>query len=335
MASIQKTAKGYRVQIKILGERDSQIFPTQREAKEWAARRESEIRDIATKPLGEQHTLRDALRKYSEEVSPTKRGQRWEEVRLSAFEGQKRPDKKTPLLPLDLPIGRVTPQHMADFRDLRGAQVGPAAVLREITLLSSVFQTAKLEWGWVDGNPCRDIRKPAQVKHRERVLQWWEIKRLLRVMGYKRTGRITSTGQAVSMCMLLAIRTGMRAGELCSLTWRHVYADHCHLPITKSGRPRDVPLSTDARKILARMRGWDDDLVFGLKTASLDALFRKYRERSGLEGFTWHDTRHTAATMISRKLDVMDLCKVFGWTDPKMAMKYYNPHASSIAALLG
>lgn len=327
MASIQKTAKGYRAQIKILGERDSQVFPTQREAKEWAARRESEIRDKATKPLGEQHTLRDALRKYAEEVSPTKRGSRWEEVRLAAFEGYK--------LPLDLPIGRVTAQHIADFRDSRGAKVGPAAVLREITLLSSVFQTAKLEWGWVDGNPCRDIRKPAQVKHRERVLQWWEMRRLLRSMGYRRMGKITSTGQAVAMCMLLAIRTGMRAGELCGLTWDKVYADHCHLPLTKSGRSRDVPLSTKARRILARMRGWDDEYVFGLKTASLDALFRKYRSRAGLDGFTWHDTRHTAATMISKKLDVLDLCKVFGWTDPKMAMKYYNPHASSIAALLG
>lgn len=327
MASVLKTAKGYRVQIKKLGVRDSATFPTRREAVEWAAKRELAIVDQATKPLGEQHTLRDALRKYAEEVSPTKRGHRWESVRLAAFESYK--------LPLDTPIGRVNAQHIADFRDSRGAKVGPAAVLREITLLSSVFQTAKLEWGWVNNNPCRDIRKPAQVKHRERVLQWWEIRKLLRSMGYQRRGRVTSTGQAVAMCMLMAIRTGMRAGELCSLTWGDVYADHCHLPITKSGRARDVPLSTDAKRILARMKGWDDKLVFGLKTASLDALFRKYRERAGLSGFTWHDTRHTAATMISKKLTVLDLCKVFGWTDPKMAMRYYNPHASSIAALLG
>lgn len=327
MASIQKTAKGYRVQIKKLGVRDSETFPTRREAVEWAAKRELEITAQATKPLGEQHTLRDALRKYAEEVSPTKRGARWEEVRLAAFESYK--------LPLDTPIGRVTAQHIADFRDARGAKVGPAAVLREITLLSSVFQTAKLEWGWVESNPCRDIRKPAQVKHRERVLAWWEVRKLLRAMGYQRTGKVTSTGQSVAMCMLLAIRTGMRAGELCGLTWGHVYTDHCHLPLTKSGRSRDVPLSTKARKILARMKGWDDEYVFGLKTASLDALFRKYRARAGLDGFTWHDTRHTAATMISKKVDVLDLCKIFGWTDPKMAMKYYNPHASSIAALLG
>jgi len=83
------------------------------------------------------------------------------------------------------------------------------------------------------------------------------------------------------------------------------------------------------------MRGWDDDLVFGLKTASLDALFRKYRGRAGLEGFTWHDTRHTAATMLSRRVDVLTLCKIFGWANTTQALTYYNPTADSIADMLG
>jgi integrase len=213
--------------------------------------------------------------------------------------------------------------------------VGPASVLREISLLSSVFETARLEWRWVSSNPCRDIRKPAEAKHRERVLAWREIRQMLRQMGYQRHDKITTTGQAVAMAMLMAIRTGMREGELCKLTWDHVHSSHVHLPITKNGNPRDVPLSKGANRILGRMKGWDDELVFGLTTASLDALFRKYRKRAGLSGFTFHDTRHTAATMIAKKVQILDLCKMFGWKDPKMAMVYYNPHASSIAALLG
>lgn len=333
MASIQKIAKGYRVQVKVVVRgkdkpvRDSETFSTRREAVEWGARREAEIKAAATTPLGEQHTLKQALRKYADEVSPTKRGERWEQVRLAAFESYR--------LPIDLPIGRITAQHIATFRDARGASVGPAAVLRELTLLSSVFEAARLEWGWVDRNPCRDIRKPQAVKHRERVIHWREIRKLLREMGYSRTGRVASTGQAVAMCMLLALRTGMRAGELCGLTWAHVHDQHVHLPTTKAGRPRDVPLSSRAQRLVKRMQGWDDDLVFGLKTASLDALFRKYRQRAELEGFTWHDTRHTAATMLARKLDLLDLCKMFGWADPRYAAVYYNPHASSIAARLG
>jgi len=134
--------------------------------------------------------------------------------------------------------------------------------------------------------------------------------------------------------MLLALRTGMRAGELCGLTWDRVFDQHVHLPQTKNGKPRDVPLSARALRLIARLRGWDDVLVFGLKTASLDALFRKYRARAGLDGFTFHDTRHTAATMLSRKVDVLTLCKIFGWLQTTQALTYYNPKASTLAAML-
>jgi len=80
-------------------------------------------------------------------------------------------------------------------------------------LLSSVFQTAQREWGWVDANPCRAIRKPPAPRHRERVIAWWEVRRMLRVMGYQRTGKVSSMGQAVALCMLLALRTGMRGWD--------------------------------------------------------------------------------------------------------------------------
>ena len=42
----------------------------------------------------------------------------------------------------------------------------------------------------------------------------------------------------------------------------------------------------------------------------------------------------TAATWMARKLEVLDLCKTFGWSNPKMAMVYYNPTAEDIADLL-
>jgi len=87
--------------------------------------------------------------------------------------------------------------------------------------------------------------------------------------------------------------------------------------------------------LIERMRGWDETLVFGLKSASLDALFRRYRERAGLSGFTWHDARHTAATRLAGRVDVLTLCKIFGWSSTKMALTYYNPSASDIARMLG
>jgi len=318
MASIQKTSKGYRAQIKVLGVR---------EASQWAALREAAIRAGSGETATQTYTLRDALRRYAAEVSPLKRGVRWEQLRLRAFESYK--------LPLDAPMDKLTAQHIADFRDARSAEVQAGSVIRELTLLSSVFQTARLEWGWVLDNPCRAIRKPAQPRHRERVLQWGEVRAMLKVMGWRRGQPVHSVGQSVAACMLLAMRSGMRAGELCGLQWQHVRSDHVHLPLTKNGKSRDVPLSSKALLVLSHLRGFDDKSVFGLKTASLDALFRKYRARAGLSGFTFHDTRHTAATMLCKKVDVLTLCKIFGWSNTSQALTYYNPKAASIAALLG
>jgi len=134
-------------------------------------------------------------------------------------------------------------------------------------------------------------------------------------------------------CFLLALRTGMRAGELTGLEWNRVFDNYCRLPVTKT-TPRDVPLSKKALRIIARMRGFDDDLVFGLKSQTLDALFRRARDKAGLSGFVFHDSRHTAATNIAKKVDVLTLCKIFGWSDPKQALVYYNPKAADLAKML-
>jgi integrase len=56
-----------------------------------------------------------------------------------------------------------------------------------------------------------------------------------------------------------------------------------------------------------------------------------------LAGFTFHDARHTAATRLAmgRRVDVLELCRIMGWKNPKQAMVYFNPTASQIAARLG
>lgn len=131
--------------------------------------------------------------------------------------------------------------------------------------------------------------------------------------------------------MLFAIRTGMRAGEICALTWSDVRDDYVIVRQSKTGEGRHVPLSPGARRVLDGMRGWHPVEVFGLRPQTLDALFRKLRDSAGLSGFTFHDTRHTAATMLARKLDVLTLCKMFGWRNTTRALTYFNPTASDIA----
>lgn len=135
MAFITKYKDGYRAQVKIAGVRDSHIFRTRREAVTWAAIRETELRDA--RPAGERHTLTQALARYSEEVSPTKRGMRWEQIRIAAF--------LRSTLPLSKPVAQVSPEDIALWRDERLKVVGNGTVLREISLLSAIFEHARRE----------------------------------------------------------------------------------------------------------------------------------------------------------------------------------------------
>lgn len=327
MGSIVSVSGGYRAHVFVRGIRESRTFRTQREAKAWAARRETELREYSAKSPGERETLADVLLRYSREVSPTKRGRRWEVLRLEMF-------ARDEVLPVSQPIGRLTPEQIALWRDCRTGRVQPGTVIRELGLLSAVLEHARREWRLVASNPVRDVRKPRAPDHREVIIGWREVRAMCCALGYRSSGRISETRQAVAVCFLVALRTGLRAGELCGLTWDRVREDHVVLPVTKT-TPRNVPLEPRARVLIERMRGWDERLVFGIKPASLDAMFRKYRDRAGLEGFTWHDSRHTAATRLSRKVDVLTLCKIFGWSNTKQALTYFNPSASDIAKRLG
>lgn len=161
-----------------------------------------------------------------------------------------------------------------------------------------------------------------------------QLAALTEAMGYA-GGEVRTVGQACAVAFLAALATGMRAGELCGLRWDQVHGNYVSLPKTKNGKPRDVPLSSEAQRLIGLARGYDPVLVFGMQAQSLDANFRKYRARSGLEGFTFHDSRHTAATRMARLVDVLTLCKIFGWSNTRQALVYFNPSASDIAQRLG
>jgi integrase len=332
MAIPKKTPQGtWRVQIEIGGVRDSGTFDTKREADEWNARRTLELKAEGKAGPGSRKTLLDTLRRYSEEVTPKKRGNAKEAIRLLAFEDV----DKHKHLPLKKLLKDVTSDDIGKWRDQRLKLNARGTVLRDMGLLSAVMTTARKEWKWIKANPLHDVSKPDNPDHRERLITGPEIRKVLRQLGYKR-GEARSVSQAVAHAFLLALSSGMRAGEICGLRWTRVRADHVILVAgeTKTGKSRDVPLSMVGRRIVERMKDWDKETVFGLQSQTLDTLFRRARDRAGLKGFTFHDSRHSACTRLARKVDVLELCKIMGWVKTTQALTYFNPKVSDIARRL-
>lgn len=265
--------------------------------------------------------------RYRDEVTPTKRGKHLEFIRIQAF-------LQTKTLPLNDPIHQVTPDQLGKYRDTRLKEVSSGTILRDLGLMSAIFEHARREWSYIDKNPVKDVKKPREPEHRDILITRPQIKAILKGLGHKHGDSIKSVSQAVAVCFLVALRTGMLAGELTSLTWKNVKDDYCILPVTKTV-PRNVPLSTKAIRAINNMKGYDSLLVFGLKPSTLDSIFRKYRDLAGIKNVHFHDARHTAATWMARKVDVLTLCRIFGWKNTKMALTYFNPKASDIAKMLG
>lgn len=331
MASIQKTAKGWRIQLSVRGERDSATFRTKPEAEAWAVRRRDEILALKAGRGGDVKTLRDAIERYRDEVTPSKRGQRWETVRLTSWLTSL--DHRA--LPLHKRLSDLSPEDIAAWRDARQSQrLGGNTILREMGVLSAVLEHTRREWKWITTNPVRDVRKPRTPDHRERVITPGEVAKMCEQMGYSEDAPVTTASQAVAVGFLLAMETGMRCGEVFGLKWSDVHGAYVRLRQTKTV-PREVPLSREARRLIERMKGRDKVEVFAVGVKSVDTLFRRARERAGLSGFTFHDSRHSAATRLALKVDALTLCKIFGWKNASQALQYFNPKASDIAERLG
>ena len=66
-----------------------------------------------------------------------------------------------------------------------------------------------------------------------------------------------SKSERIGAAIVFAIETAMRAGEICNMAWEDIDLERrtVHLPKTKNGNPRTVPLSTTAVKCLKACKG--------------------------------------------------------------------------------
>ncbi|MCU7906210.1 MAG: tyrosine-type recombinase/integrase [Candidatus Thiodiazotropha sp. (ex Epidulcina cf. delphinae)] len=72
---------------------------------------------------------------------------------------------------------------------------------------------------------------------------------MLYASGFNDTPPETMTA-TVGLVMLWAIETAMRASEICSMRRGDVHEKHVHIPETKNGHARNVPLSSEAKRLL-------------------------------------------------------------------------------------
>lgn len=329
-----KRGDAWRIQVMFDGKRYSTTHDTEKQAQEWAARKLLELKDKAKREeSGElpEHTYEEAIKTYLEHVTVKKKGVRWETLRLNKLMRDNQWLVNKPLL-------KLTKMDFTKYREMRLKEVQPSTVTREMELLGGVLNYCVNDLGWLHVNPIKTVSRPTEPPPRNRRANDTEIAAIVEMCKYSPDEPVVTISQQVGWCTLFALETAMRMSEITGMKWVDVHLDQMYvrLPDTKSGMPRNVPLSVEAERLLRQIKGLDKHQVVTVTSASLSTLFRKYRDALKIEGLRFHDLRHEAITRMAQIIkNPADLQKITGHTDVNILVNvYYNPTPTEVAMRL-
>ena len=322
MASISKSQGMWRVRIRHKETPQlSRVFVRKGDATQWATQTE---RALQLGLLSPDHdcTLAELLHRYAVEVTPKKRSVGPEKSRIN---------KLCQYEIGNIRLSNLTSNDIAKFRDERLITVSGTTVVKDLLLISHAIKTAQREWGFkLPSNPVDNVNKPSVNKPRDRRLEEGEEERLLQACKQ-------SSNHWFLPLVQVAIETGMRRGELLSLTWDNVHLDKnwVHLPMTKNGESRDVPLSPKAKGILGSLPRDISGKVFPIHFEGLKSLWRRAMKRADLRDLHFHDLRHEATSrFFELGLNVVEVAAITGHKDLKMLQRYTHLRAEDLARKL-
>lgn len=311
MASIQKVGDKYRAQVAKSGIRKSAMWPTKREAMQWAERVEREI----AAGLKHGRTFGVAVEHYLNTVSINKNPD-WERRRFNGFLSYFGAETK---------LSNITTAEIGLWRDwrLKGDKerkpVSGSTVLREINLLRHLFTLAREEWRWIDHNPFRGVRMPEENNARHQVWRWQQIKRVLRADREGKTAEVIAAFR-------ISLHTALRLSEVLAGRFDPVRRVFVLNRSKGEGTKRvEVPVPRRAVKLFP--------ITFTVGANEASVLFSVLTDQLLINDLTFHDSRATALTLLARRMDVMTLARISRHKDLNILLDtYYRERPEDISA---
>lgn len=154
----------------------------------------------------------------------------------------------------------------------------------------------------------------------------------------------------LSPMVLIALNTGLRRGELFSLTWDDIDFTTANLTVkgdtAKSGKTRHIPLNAIALQALKDWRQINDAEGLIFSSARTGMAFNHVKkswvgvlEKAKIKNFRWHDMRHHfASKLVMAGVDLNTVRELLGHADIKMTLRYAHlapeHKANAVAKLL-
>ena len=218
MASILKRGTSWKVEVCKKGVRKSATFTTKTEAQAWANKTETELLLSNSGDIPDKN-FADLLEKYAKEITPSKRGAKWEGHRINVF--------------MSMKIGSVKLKdfnkvYVYEWREQRLTEVSSSSVHREWSIMSNACNVAISDWGWLKDNPFSSVKKPLKAKARTRRVTDDDIEKICYALNYTENTELDTQAKRTAAAFLFAIETAMRAGEIVGLTWDDINEKYAH-----------------------------------------------------------------------------------------------------------
>lgn len=240
MATITKRNGRWQAKIRKKGQHVlTKSFLSYESAEKWARKTESELeRGLYLEDIEEARTttLKEAATRFTAEHLDRLRHGGREKNRLEAILDR----SNWGALALTSLKGKDVAAYV---RKREGEGCKPDTIRLDLTLISRLYKHARQEWGLESlRNPVESVRRPSlRGTARTRRLESGEEERLLE-----------AAHDDLLPVIRWALETAMRREEISSLTWNNIdlVRRTAHLPRTKNGEARTVPLSSRALEIL-------------------------------------------------------------------------------------
>ncbi|MGH3429196.1 MAG: tyrosine-type recombinase/integrase [Mycobacteriales bacterium] len=203
----------------------------------------------------------------------------------------------------------------------------PATVNRYLATLSHTLSFAVKERRLLERNPVGDIRRKREPRGRTRFLSDEERTALLEACA-------KSDWTPLRTLVLLAITTGARKGELIGLRWvdADMKSGRALVREAKNGEQRTLPLAGKALEALHALKlkgSARSEYVFPNRSGHpgpfehFDSYWYEALETAGIDGFRFHDLRHTTASMLAAQgCSLLEIADVLGHKTLAMVKRY-------------
>ncbi|MHA3079685.1 tyrosine-type recombinase/integrase [Acinetobacter sp. ANC 5502] len=321
----------WRITVTYDKQRYSTTRDTAKECEQWAALKLLELKTGKAeleKGIKPDFPFRKLCEKYYQEHGRHTRSSRTIKVKITNL------DRIAPNI-ADKSIHDFKPSDIVAWRNARKKEVKIGTLRNEHAIFSAIFTYAMKELFLIESNVWHSVPMPSKEKSRNQRITQEQQDTLLEALDWDGTTTPITSKQYVAWAFLFALETAMRQGEILGMRKQDIKDTFVHLPMTKNGESRNVPLSSEAKRLLSLLPSDSDQLIPIDKNVASTAWIRA-KTKANLTEINFHDSRHEAITRMVkvRKLPVEVLAKITGHkTIGILINTYYNPDVHDLVEM--